>query len=106
MLAGHSEIPIMLVAFDLLAEHGQLLLPLPYRERRRRLETLHLSGPGWTTTVATDDGEMLRWWVRERGLEGVVAKRVAEGSIRKAHCQSLRGVYEARTPREPAGMFV
>jgi bifunctional non-homologous end joining protein LigD len=45
MLAGHSEIPIRFVCFDLLDQDGQLLLGLPYRERRRRLEALRLDGP-------------------------------------------------------------
>src|SRR5690242_5428064 len=53
MLAGHSEIPVMFVAFDLLAENGELLLSLPYRERRRRLEALQLDGPHWSITVTS-----------------------------------------------------
>jgi hypothetical protein len=36
MLAGRMEIPVMFVCFDLLAEDGDPLLGLPYRDRRRR----------------------------------------------------------------------
>src|SRR5690242_3222217 len=50
MLAGRGEIPVMFVCFDLLAEDGEPLLGLPYRERRRRLEALDLNGPSWCTT--------------------------------------------------------
>lgn len=75
MLAGHREIPVLFVAFDL-AEHGEPVLGLPYRERRRRLEALALNGPCWTTTVVTDDGAGLWGWVCDRGLEGVVAPSV------------------------------
>jgi bifunctional non-homologous end joining protein LigD len=76
-LAGHSEVPVMFVAFDLLAEHGEPLLSLSYQERRRRLEALQVDGPRWCATVATDDGETLWQWVCERGLEG---KRSRSGS--------------------------
>jgi bifunctional non-homologous end joining protein LigD len=78
MLAGHMEIPVMFVCFDLLAEDGEPLVGLPYRERRRRLEALRPDGPHWCTTVATDDGAGLWEWVCDRGLEGVVAKRLAD----------------------------
>jgi bifunctional non-homologous end joining protein LigD len=78
MLAGHMDIPILFVCFDLLAEDGEPLLGLAYRERRRHLEALELDGPHWCTTVSTEDGEMLWRWVCERGLEGVVAKRLAD----------------------------
>jgi bifunctional non-homologous end joining protein LigD len=78
MLAGHAAIPVIFVCFDLLAEDGESLLGLPCRERRRRLKALDLNGPSWCTTVATDDGASLWDWVCNRGLEGVVAKRVSE----------------------------
>jgi bifunctional non-homologous end joining protein LigD len=78
MLAGCADVPILFVALDLLAEGGEPLLALPYCERRRRLEALALNGPHWCTTVAADDGATLWRWVCERGLEGVVAKRLAD----------------------------
>jgi bifunctional non-homologous end joining protein LigD len=78
MLAGHRQVPVMFVCFDLLAEHGEPLWHLSYRERRRRLEALAFNGPHWTTTVATDDCETLWQWVCARGLEGVGAERVAD----------------------------
>lgn len=77
MLAGHQEILVMFIVFDLLFEDGDPLLSLPYRERRRGLEALELAGPHWATTVAVDDGAELWRWACDKGLEGVVAKRVS-----------------------------
>ena len=49
---------------------------LPYRERRQLLESLKLSGPAWSTAPVYDDGAFLFEQVCERGLEGIVAKRL------------------------------
>ena len=48
----------------------------PYIERRRQLEALDLNGIYWRTPETFDDGAALFEAVCERGLEGVVAKRV------------------------------
>jgi bifunctional non-homologous end joining protein LigD len=77
MLHQDHTIPVMFIAFDLLAEHGLSLVDRTYRERRRRLEPLDLAGPAWTITPVTSDGAMLWEWVCDRGMEGVVSKRVA-----------------------------
>jgi bifunctional non-homologous end joining protein LigD len=78
MLAGHRDVPVMFVVFDVLAEDGESLVRLPYRARRERLEALRLDGPHWCTTMASDDGDGLWGWVCDQGLEGVVAKRAAD----------------------------
>jgi ATP-dependent DNA ligase len=49
----------------------------PYRERRRLLERLNLDGADWTTPETFSDGDALWQAVCERGLEGVVAKKMA-----------------------------
>jgi bifunctional non-homologous end joining protein LigD len=50
---------------------------LPYGERRRRLEGLELAGAGWQTPrYHVGDAQALLSATAERGLEGVVAKRL------------------------------
>jgi ATP-dependent DNA ligase len=78
MLAGQRAIPVMFVVFDVLAVDGESLVRLPYRARRERLEAPRLDGPHWGTTMATSDGDGLWTWVCDQGMEGVVAKRVAD----------------------------
>ena len=76
-LAG--EIPAGLVAFDLLADRGEDLRPLPFAERRARLEAL---APGlaaaWSLTPSTTDHPTAVRWLEEfeaAGCDGLVAKR-------------------------------
>jgi bifunctional non-homologous end joining protein LigD len=72
-----SSVPVVYVIFDLLYLGGEVLLGLPYEERRERLDALGLSGPAWQTPAYhREDGEALLAATRERGLEGVVAKRL------------------------------
>lgn len=69
--------PATLLAFDLLHLDGRSTRPLPYRERRAVLAELDLDGPAWCAPrhfVGQRDERMRA--TRERGLEGVVAKRL------------------------------
>jgi len=55
--AMRRQIPVVFMAFDLLFERGELLLPLPLRERRMRLEAVverlsMMTVAGMTETVA------------------------------------------------------
>ncbi len=72
------EVPVVLVAFDLLALDGSLLLDLPLRERRRRLEELGLTWPFLLARVeeAHQVGDLERIFeeTRERGNEGLMVK--------------------------------
>ena len=69
--------PVVYMAFDLLHLDGRSLLELPYRERRERLDELELDGPAWKTpSYREGDGEAFLAASRERGLEGLVAKRL------------------------------
>ena len=71
------EVPIALMIFDLLWLDGRLLTDLPYRERRRLLESMELRGTTWQTPPAsTEDGAAALATSRELGLEGIVAKRL------------------------------
>jgi bifunctional non-homologous end joining protein LigD len=69
--------PVSFVAFDVLYLHGHSLLASHYDERRAQLESLHLSGPSFTTTESFRDvsGRDILAATVANGLEGVVAKR-------------------------------
>ena len=66
------ETPAHLVAFDLLAEDDEVLLELPYSERRERLAPL-IADPVELTPV-TDTAEAAGEWLAGTG-EGVIAKQ-------------------------------
>jgi len=75
----HAErTPATFLAFDLLHLDGRSTRQLPYERRRELLRELALDGgPGWRTPrhfVA--ESERVLAATRERGLEGVVAKRL------------------------------
>jgi len=72
-----KEAPVAYIVFDLLWLDGHSLLHLPYAERRERLRALGLDGPSWQTPdhVAGNGAAVLAASL-ERGLEGVVAKRL------------------------------
>ncbi|WP_037570566.1 non-homologous end-joining DNA ligase [Phaeacidiphilus oryzae] len=78
--------PVTLLLFDLLALDGENLMPRPLRERRAALESLAgdwaaqsggrlLLPPVWQGDWAGAGRTALRW-TAERGLEGVIAKRL------------------------------
>ncbi|CAN5410401.1 hypothetical protein BH10ACI4_BH10ACI4_06390 [soil metagenome] len=70
-----AESQIHFYAFDLLVHKGKDLTSLPLSERRKLLEKmLHTDGHIGLSVVSNKSDEMLAF-VREHGLEGVVAKR-------------------------------
>lgn len=70
-----QTVPVVLVLFDLLADHGTWVVDEPWTTRRGRLEAMALSGPAWATPPAADDVDGALQTARARGLEGVVSKR-------------------------------
>ncbi|HYU60693.1 MAG TPA: non-homologous end-joining DNA ligase [Solirubrobacterales bacterium] len=69
--------PVTYMAFDLLYLAGRVLFDAPYTERRIALESLELAGPHWQTpSHHVGDGAALLEASRERGLEGIIAKRL------------------------------
>ena len=66
-----EQTPTRFIAFDLLAEDDEVLLELPQRERRARLET-RVDKP-LDLTPATEDPAEAEPWLQ--GAEGVIAKR-------------------------------
>jgi bifunctional non-homologous end joining protein LigD len=73
-----EQVPVAYYAFDLLYRDGRVTFRLPYRERRRLLESLELRGTHWDTPpYAAGGGPEALAESRRRRLEGVLAKRLA-----------------------------
>jgi bifunctional non-homologous end joining protein LigD len=72
------EVPVSYVVFDVLHLDGQPLLGLSYAERRQRLESLGLAGGSLATGDSFRDvsGADVLAAAHERGLEGIIAKRL------------------------------
>jgi bifunctional non-homologous end joining protein LigD len=77
MQQGKQGTPIVYEAFDLLEVEGEPLVDQPLAERRRRLEAL-LDRRNRTVRLSEvfEDGEALYRAALDRGLEGIIAKRV------------------------------
>ena len=71
-----AEVPVSYVVFDLVHLDGHDLTGLPLADRRRLLDQVLEPGPQWRISPLYDDGPALREAAVERGLEGVVAKRL------------------------------
>jgi bifunctional non-homologous end joining protein LigD len=70
--------PVTYVGFDLLHLDGCPLVDQAYEERRSQLEALELGGAAWQVPAYhRGDGKAFRDAAAERGLPGVVAKRLA-----------------------------
>jgi bifunctional non-homologous end joining protein LigD len=70
------EVPVQLFVFDALWLDGQDLTSLPMTERRARLEEVVVPGKGIDVTLAVPEHGVALWQsAKERGLEGVIAKR-------------------------------
>lgn len=70
------EVPVTYVVFDLLNADGHDLTGLPLVDRRRLLDQVLDPGPSWRTSPLHEDGPALLAAAHDRGLEGVVAKRL------------------------------
>jgi bifunctional non-homologous end joining protein LigD len=71
-----NEHPVVYLVFDLLELEGRSLVDLPYTTRRQVLADLVEDGPTCRVPPWVEDGESLLVLARQRGLEGVVAKRL------------------------------
>ena len=78
MLHGRPGIALTLFVFDVLAVEGLATTMQPYLERRALLEPLELEMERVRLVATFEDGEALFAAVCERGLEGVVAKRLRD----------------------------
>jgi bifunctional non-homologous end joining protein LigD len=69
--------PVAYMVFDLLYLDGRTLMQEPYTERRELLEQLELEGEHWSTPgYSVGNGRALLDATRERGLEGLIGKRL------------------------------
>jgi bifunctional non-homologous end joining protein LigD len=74
--------PVAYVAFDLLHLDGEPLTGRTYEERRAALDGLGLEGEAWQAPAYhRGDGKAFRAASAERGLRGVVAKRLASAYL-------------------------
>ncbi|HET6859950.1 MAG TPA: non-homologous end-joining DNA ligase [Streptomyces sp.] len=93
------EAPVHLILFDVLYLRDGDLTPLPYVERRRRLESLGLAGAHWSTPAAlVGHGAQALEASREHGLEGLVCKRldsVYTPGVRSRHWIKVRNTVTA-----------
>jgi bifunctional non-homologous end joining protein LigD len=72
-----ARVPACWFAFDLLYLDGGSTMGLPWTKRRAQLESLGLTGPSWATPPSfPGEGDATLAAARDRGLEGVVAKRL------------------------------
>lgn len=72
------EVPVTYLVFDLLHLDGRSLLDLPYSHRRELLDGLGLAGSSWAVPPAfPGPGADVLAAAKQRGLEGVVAKRLS-----------------------------
>jgi bifunctional non-homologous end joining protein LigD len=71
-----ADVPVTYVVFDLLHLDGHDLCALPLTDRRRLLDQVLEPAPSWRISPMHDDGVALLAAADERGLEGVVAKRL------------------------------
>ncbi len=76
--AMRREVPLILVAFDLLHLDGEVVMTRPLRERRRLLEELKLTPPfllaRLETAASPDHLDRVFAETRERGNEGLMVK--------------------------------
>src|SRR5581483_4752535 len=74
-----TSIAVTLMIFDVLAVEGLSTTALPYVKRRDLLDELHIAeGPNVRLGATFEDGQALFDVMCERGLEGVVAKRLRD----------------------------
>src|SRR5215217_7319176 len=78
VLHGRPGIALTLFVFDVLAVEGLSMTMQPYSKRRALLEELELERQHVRLVATFEDGEALFAAVCQRGLEGVVAKRLRD----------------------------
>jgi len=93
-----NAVPVQYLLFDLMHLDGRSTLRTPYADRRVLLEGLALAGPSWQVPpYFLGGGADLLAASRERGLEGVVAKRLDSGYVPGRRSEAWVKVKNVRT---------
>jgi bifunctional non-homologous end joining protein LigD len=100
-----AEVGINFVAFDLLYQ-GESLLARPYEERVGRLAGLALPSPIVVPEPTPEHGSTLYDVARERGLEGVVGKRLGSTYLPGRRSPDWRKVAVTRQLRAVVGGYL
>jgi bifunctional non-homologous end joining protein LigD len=97
-----AEVPVTFVAFDIVSLDGRSLVDEPYERRREFLAGLGFDGPSWQAPAEhRGEGGRLLEVARERGLEGIVAKRIGS-----PYCPGRRTDYWLKTRARRRQEFV
>jgi ATP-dependent DNA ligase len=88
-----EQTPAAFVAFDVLAEDDEVVMDLPYDERRARLEPL-IEAPVQLTPMVTDPGGAAGWLTGNS--EGVIAK-LADAPYRPGERTAMMKIKRVRT---------
>ena len=81
--------PASYLVFDVLHLDGADLMGRPWTERRQVLESLGLGGPCWATTPSfPGEGDALWEAAKQRGMEGIIAKRTDSAYVPGARSKS------------------
>lgn len=95
---------ITYVVFDVLFD-GEPLLTEPWVERRRRLAEVDLPAPLVRSETVDEDPSALWSFVKERGIEGIVAKRLDSTYRPGVRSADWRKITAFRTMRAVVGGF-
>lgn len=90
--------PAQFMAFDLLRVSGQDVMGTGLEERRARLADIVPAGGPWAVPPASPDHATMLTIAEQRGLEGIVSKRVGsvyEPGVRSRNWRKTRRVQEA-----------
>lgn len=71
-----QKIPIFYCIFDIIYLNGKWVHELPLRERKERLKEVIIPSKTVRLTPHTEDGEALFQAIKERNMEGIVAKNM------------------------------
>lgn len=96
--------PVGYVAFDVLFD-GEEVTGEPWEERRRRLESMAFAAPCIVGQIVEGDGEALWQFVKQRRLEGIVAKRRGSQYRPGTRSRDWRKVARAQTVRAIVGGY-
>src|SRR3954469_19471191 len=90
-----EQTPAAFVAFDLLSEGDEVLMELPYTERRARLEAAVDSGPVQLTPMSEERDDAAAAWLTGNS-EGVIAKQ-ADAVYRPGERTGMMKIKRVRT---------